>query len=131
MCGLDALLCSITCFPMQLIINIAAGLHSVSLNLIYLLLRSGLFFTVAFLIAFCLLSYFTYIEYKFLKETFGNRTNAPTKGVVVMSSVFAISFLFRATVDVLIASMPTNILMMQCRSDFYNTPGWPILVFSL
>lgn len=116
---------------MQLIINIAAGLHSVSLNLIYLLLRSGLFFTVAFLIAFCLLSYFTYIEYKFLKETFGNRTNAPTKGVVVMSSVFAISFLFRATVNVLIASMPTNILMMQCRSDFYNTPGWPILVFSL
>ena len=92
---------------------------------------SGLFFTAAFLVAFCLLSYFTIIEYRFLKEIFGNRRNAPTKGIVVMSSVFAISFLFRAIVNVVIACIPSKIIMLQCLSDYGASPGWPMLDFSL
>lgn len=119
---------------MQLAKYFLNSIHAVSFIQSYCVnyfFRSGLFFTVAFLIVFCLLSYFTIIEYRFLKETFGNRRNAPTKGVVVMSSVFAISFLFRATVNVVIACIPSKIIMMQCLSDFDGSPGWPILVFSL
>ena len=48
-----------------------------------------------------------------------------------MSGVFAVSFLFRALVNICIAVVPDRITEMQCKAIVNKAPGWPILVFSL
>ena len=53
-----------------------------------------------YLFTFVLLSFFTWREYKFLNDQFGNRKNSPKNGVVITSAVFASSFLFRSIFDI-------------------------------
>jgi hypothetical protein len=78
-----------------------------------------------------MLSYFSVSEYRFLREQFGGRKHSPIKGVVVMSLIFALSFLFRSAVNIAIAIDPQGISQMQCRAVVDGKAGWAILVFSL
>lgn len=83
------------------------------------------------MITFFMLSYFSIAEYKFLKSHFGTRKDSPIKGIVIMQSVFAFSFLFRASINITIAVDTQAVLQMQCKAVVYNKIGWSMLVFGL
>ena len=83
------------------------------------------------MVTFVVLSYFTYREYTFLREQFGYRKNSPIKGIVLCSSVFALSFLFRSAINIWIAVDSQHIVNLQCKANLYNKGMWPFLVFSL
>ena len=83
------------------------------------------------MVTFVVLSYFTYREYTFLREQFGYRKNSPIKGIVLCSSVFALSFLFRSAINIWIAVDSQHIVNLQCKANLYNKGMWPFLVFCL